>query len=92
MYQTYPLKGEREKLDNRINLYYAQNPGPLGSTDRKCPINLNTAHSKLNEESSELAANWAERSVTSWVGTLGRVSESFTPIIKWRLEVFGLLE
>ena len=69
-------------MNRRINAYYEENPAPLGSTDRKCPVDADALFGLLNEEPSELAPLWAAKAVTSWVGTLGSVCEKYTPIVK----------
>ena len=62
-----------------IDEYYEKNPAPLGSKDRKCPVDVDALFPRLNEENSQMAYLWTENSVSEWVKTLGAECASYTP-------------
>ena len=57
------------ELDSAIDNY--EEVGPLGSTDRRIPINVDLLHARLNEENSTVAELWSEPQMKEWVKTLG---------------------
>ena len=65
-----------------LDAYFAVNKGPIGSTDRKCAVDIDTLFEELNAPGSNLAAQWAERGATSWVKTLGSVCPEFAQTVK----------
>ena len=69
----------KEKQDKLIDEYYEKKPGPLGSKDRKCPIDIPSLFASLNEENSTQSDDWAEKSITDWVKTQGTECEAYTP-------------
>ena len=74
----FPSLGAR-KFDNLLDSYYAKHQGPLGSTDRKCVIDIESIFEKLNVADSELASSWTEKDMAAWMKTLGSVSPEFAP-------------
>ena len=68
-------------MDAKIADYFRLQPGPLGSTDRKCPINIETLHKELNADQSEIAPLWTEKEVTRWAKTLGKPCGAFQPAV-----------
>ena len=62
-----------------IDEYFEKKPGPLGSKDIKCPLDVEALFSKLNEEGSEMASLWTECGISDWVKKLGVESLPFTP-------------
>ena len=61
----------RMEIDERIREYFRIKPGPLGSTDRKCPLDFEALYADLNMEQSRLSSLWAEKEITTWNKTLG---------------------
>ena len=62
-----------------LDAYYAVHKGPLGSTDRKCAVDIDTLFEQLNAPDSVLAKSWGEKDTMSWVETLGSVCPEFAP-------------
>ena len=62
-----------------VDEYYEKQPGPLGSKDRKFPVDVDALFATLNEENSQMASLWAENSVSERVKTLGAECTSYTP-------------
>lgn len=44
--------------------------GPLGSTDKKCCVDINALFKELNSEDSKSRTLWTEQSILDWVETL----------------------
>ena len=45
--------------------------GPIGSTDRRCPINDKSLYDELHADDSTQRDSWREDSIKDWVMTLG---------------------
>ena len=56
-------------MDSYIDNY--REMGPLGSTDRKVPNDIDALYADLHGEHSSLAESWAEYQIKEWVKTLG---------------------
>ena len=50
-----------EEMDARIDDYYRKNPVPIGSTDRKRAIDIESLFGELNREDSDSSSLWAEK-------------------------------
>ena len=57
------------ELDSAIDNY--QETGPLGSTDRRVPIDIEALFAELQDAQSSIAESWAEYQMKEWVKTLG---------------------
>ena len=66
-------------MDKLVDDYYNEFPGPLGSTDRKCAINIDSLFVDLNAPDSKIASLWTEKEIADWTKSLGAPSSSFTP-------------
>ena len=42
-------------MDKLVDDYYNEHPGPLGGTDRKCALDIDTLFGEINLPDSELA-------------------------------------
>ena len=45
--------------------------GPLGSTDRRCPVNEETLYDELHADDSAMKDSWGDGNIKEWVRTLG---------------------
>ena len=68
-------------MDARIDDYFRQIPCPLGSTDRKSHVAVDSVYVDLNDEQSEIAVLWTEKEVTGRKKTLGGQCGKFEPTI-----------
>ena len=68
--------GLRAHVDAKIEEY--EGCGPLGSTDMKCPIDIDRLFAELNEPDSCLKTLWTEHQIKEWTRKLGGYSEDFT--------------
>ena len=78
----FVFRKRKEKFDSILKAHFEVNKGPLGSTDRKCSLDIDALYEELNAPQSDLAEMWTEKSITSWVRTLGKVCPEFTLIGK----------
>ena len=68
------------ELDSAIDNY--RETGPLGSTDRRIPVNVESLYERLHGENSSIAESWTDFQMGEWVKTLGaqRPDMSLTPV------------
>ena len=64
------------ELDSAIENY--DGAGPLGSTDRRNPIDVDKLCDELNDESSSIRESWTEYQIKEWVKTLGVARDPVT--------------
>ena len=64
-------------MDKIVDDYYNEQPGPLGRTDRKRAIDIDSLFKELNATNSELATLRGEKEITNWAKTLGAPSDTF---------------